>query len=474
MVLGSTRISARFECGKTIQLFLKSNRFSLVLTMLAIALATKLPAQQRTSSGDTQPPLLSLNDAVSLALKNNRLVKNSALESEKYDFRVNTIRSRRLPQFQVALLGGELLQPFNFTFPPGVFGTFPGIGPVPATTANVHTPAQFITYTTAGLDQPVTQQYKIHLGIRATELGREVAREDVRAQRQKIASEVRTAYLEIVATQAAVEADRVAVKTLEEAQRVTAQYRMQQTVLRADALEVETRLAKARYELSTAEDGLASQHEHLNHLLARDLATQFRAEPMPEDDPTDLTLEEARQEASQNRPEIREAKLKQKQAEVDRRLAKAEYIPDLGASVRYLGTTNVQVLPTSVAVAGFLFTWEPFDWGRRHNAVVEKTKTVEQARNGVQETESQIAVEVGMKYRKWQEAALLLKAARTGREAAVEQFRVTSNQYTQQAALVKDLLQAQARSAEADSQYQQALSSYWSAFAELRRAMGEE
>ena len=181
-----------------------------------------------------------------------------------------------------------------------------------------------------------------------------------------------------------------------------------------------------------------------------------------------------RSEASQNRPEIREAKLKQKQAEVDRRLAKAEYIPDLGASVRYLGTTNVQVLPTSVAVAGFLFTWEPFDWGRRHNAVAEKTKTVEQARNGVQETESQIVVEVGMKYRKWQEAALLLKAARTGREAAAEQFRVTSNQYKQQAALVKDLLQAQARSSEADSQYQQALSSYWSAFAELRRAMGEE
>ena len=79
-----------------------------------------------------------------------------------------------------------------------------------------------------------------------------------------------------------------------------------------------------------------------------------------------------------------------------------------------------------------------------------------------------------MKYRKWQEAALLLKATRTGREAAAEQFLVTSSQYKQQAALVKDVLQAQARSAEADSQYQQALSSYWSAFAELRRAMGEE
>ena len=106
----------------------------------------------------------------------------------------------------------------------------------------------------------------------------------------------------------------------------------------------------------------------------------------------------------------------------------------------------MEVLPENVAVAGFHLTWEPFDWGRRRNNVAEKTKTVEQARNGTQETESQIAVEVGMKYRKWQEAALLLKASRIAHEAATEQFRVTSNKYKEQAALIKDLLQAQARS----------------------------
>ena len=54
-------------------------------------------------------------------------------------------------------------------------------------------------------------------------------------------------------------------------------------------------------------------------------------------------------------------------------------------------------------------------------------------------------------YRKWQEAALLLKAARTGHEAALEQFRVTTNRFTEQAALIRDLLQAQARSTEAAS-----------------------
>ena len=423
---------------------------------------------------DEQAPLLTLDDAVSLAVNNNRLVKNSSLEAEKFDFKVNTARSRRLPQFQFAVLGGELLQPVHFKFPAGAFGTYPATGPIPSTQTSIKSPAVFTTYTTGGISQPLTQQYKIHLGMRATEIGRDIAREDVRAERQKIANEVRTAYFEIVATQVGVDAAHVAVETLEEAQRVTKQYELQQAALRGDVLEVDARLEKARYELFVAEDGVATQREHLNQLLGRALSTPFRVNTTPEEEAPDLSLAAARDMALRSRPEVRQAQLKIQQAEYDRRLAKAEYIPDVSLAVQYLGTTNVQVLPQRVAVAGFNLTWEPFDWGRRHNAVAEKSKAIQQARNGSNETEAEVAVEVGMKYRKWQEAALLLKAARTGHEATTEQFRVTTNKYKEEAALIKDVLQAQARSTETEFHYQQALSSYWSSLADLRRAMGEE
>ena len=144
------------------------------------------------------------------------------------------------------------------------------------------------------MDVPLSQQYKIGLGIRATELGRDIAKEDVRAERQKIAAEVRSAYFELVATQAAVDAAREGVRTLEEAQRVTQRYIAEKTVLKGDALEVDARLAKAQYDLSVAENGLATQHEHLNQLLARDLETPFRVDFIPEEDTTTLSLEEAR------------------------------------------------------------------------------------------------------------------------------------------------------------------------------------
>jgi outer membrane protein TolC len=226
--------------------------------------------------------------------------------------------------------------------------------------------------------------------------------------------------------------------------------------------------------LSVAENGLATQREALNQLLGRDVATLFRVEFIPEQDTNDLTIDSARHEALVNRPEVREAQLKEKQAGYERRLAKAEYIPDLSLELRYQGVNNVQVLPQNVTTAGFLLTWEPFTWGRRHNKIVEATKTVEQARNGIEETESKVAVEVGAKYRKWHEASLLLKASHTAHEAATEQLRETANKYKEKAALLRDLLQAQAQNSETNFQYQQALSSYWSAFAELHKAMGEE
>ena len=302
---------------------MKYKYLSVIFILSALAWPLPSTAQDQPSNDEAQAPVLTLDEAVSLALQHNWNVKNFVLEAQKQDFEVGTARSKRKPQFQFAMLGGELLHSFDFTIPQGSLGTYASTGPIPSTNAKIRTPAVFTTYLTGSIDQPLTQQYKIGLGIRATELGRDIAREDVRAERQKIAAEVRTSYFNLFAIQASVDAARETVKTFEEAQRVTVQYVAEKTVLRAEELDVDARLAKSRYELSVAENGLATQREVLNQLLGRDVATLFRVEFIPEQDASDLTLDSARQEALANRPEVRQAHLKEKQAEYDRRLAKA-------------------------------------------------------------------------------------------------------------------------------------------------------
>ncbi|HWR35911.1 MAG TPA: TolC family protein [Clostridia bacterium] len=448
--------------------------FLICLVLLNVAGVRAQNPQSSSATGATATPVITVDEAVSLALANNRLIKNAMLEADKYDFRISSIKSRRLPEFQISALQSELLHPIDFTFQRGVFGVFPGIGPVPATNTNIRTPARLNTLAMAAMNQPLTQQYKIGLGIRAQELARDVAREELRAQRQRVANQVRAAYYDLVATSAGLEAARHSVKTLQEVKRVTTQYEAEQAVLKADVLQVQARLAKQEYQLVVAENGMKTQSEHMNQLLGRDLATEFRFAGIPEESDRELSLESARQQAADNRPELRQANLKKRLAEYDRRIAKADYIPNVSLTVRYLGIRSIEVLPGNAGAAGLYFSWEPFDWGRRRNAIAEKSKTVEQAANGIREIESQIAVEVGMRFRKWSEAVAKVKANRAAKDAAGEQLRVVTNKFKEQAALVKDVLQAEAQSADAGFQYQQALSEYWSALADLRKAMGEE
>ena len=78
---------------------MKAKHLLVCFLMFAVACSATLQAQgQPASPPDTEVPLLTLDDAVSLALSNNRLVKNSSLEAKKYDFQVSTARTRRLPR----------------------------------------------------------------------------------------------------------------------------------------------------------------------------------------------------------------------------------------------------------------------------------------------------------------------------------------------------------------------------------------
>src|SRR6185436_21148525 len=66
------------------------------------------------------------------------------------------------------------------------------------------------------------------------------------------------------------------VRAVEELAVVTTRFLSEGLVLRSDALEGKARLARERQRLDSEESELASQREHLNQLLGRDVLTPFR------------------------------------------------------------------------------------------------------------------------------------------------------------------------------------------------------
>jgi outer membrane protein TolC len=203
--------------------------------------------------------------------------------------------------------------------------------------------------------------------------------------------------------------------------------------------------------------------------------TDFRVSTVPDTNGFDLDIIAARSRALDHRPEVREARLTIRQAEVDRRIKKSEYIPDVSVGFTYLALRNFDdIIPRNFASVGLVVKWEVFDWGRKKDQLAEKDKTIAQAKNGLHEAESLVLIDAGDKFRKLQQTRQALVVAQLGQETAREALRVNTNKYKLTAALLSDVLQSQAALAEANHQYQQALLGYWTAKAQLEKAMGEE
>jgi outer membrane protein TolC len=322
------------------------------------------------------------------------------------------------------------------------------------------------------VNQPLSQLYRIGLGLKQLDAGRDLARQEVRAQQQTVVNNVKQAYYAILQTQSALRTSEETIKLYRELDRVTGDYVVQQVALKAEGLEVKTRLAKAEYDAQELNDQLASQKEKLNQLLGRDIHTDFTVSPTPAFTRYEVDVVEARAQALAQRPEIQEAQLKLKQAEYDRRSKKAEYIPDVSLSFNYVTPQNVNFVPRQIATVGVSLSWEPFDWGRKKRELNEKSRIVEQAQLSVRETESAVLVEVNAKFRKLQQTHQLLAIGRLTEETALEQVRVASNRYSAKAALLKEVLSAQNSLAEANHQYQQALLAFWTARADFEKAIG--
>lgn len=424
---------------------------------------------QSGASGES----LTLQQAVELALRQNRLIRVERLEVEKVADRQAVTATRRLPVFDVSMLQLQWFKPPEFRFHKGIFGIFPGLGPVPPVNTVVsssHGPSLFIF---ARASQPLTQLHRIGLGLKAGEVSRSLAENKLQLKQKEVAHQVRRAYYAILQLQSALDASDGTLKLYRELDRVVSEYVVQQVALTSDSLDVRTQLAKEEYEALKLRDNIASAKEQLNQLLGRDIRTEFTVSPVSTDTLYEVDLSAAQNRALAERAEIREAQLRLKLAEYDQRIKKAEAIPEVSLTLAHFSALGVSTLPQNATGVGFSLSWEPFDWGRRKHELAEKEKTIEQAREGLREAESLILREVSDRFRKLQEARALLRVSQLNQESAREKVRVATSRYSLEAALYKDVLQTQAALAEAEDRYQQALLAFWTARADFEKAIGE-
>src|ERR1700728_2100316 len=240
---------------------------------------------------------LTLEQAVALAVKNNRPVTNARLEVEKFDRQIEVARTYRLPSFKLDVFEGEFLGPVNFVFPPGVWGVYPATGPIPATSSTISSPRYPFSLINGSITQPLTELPRIRLAVRMRETQRDEARAKLEAARQAVVSDVRKLYYGILQTQSALTSNEGSIQTLRELDRVASENVAHQVSLKSEALEVKARLAKAEYEGAALQLDLASEKEQLNDLIGRDARTEFTVQALPEPSLAAVDLAQVREHA---------------------------------------------------------------------------------------------------------------------------------------------------------------------------------
>ena len=437
----------------------------------AVCLILSMHGATRAQSPSASTESLTLDQAIDLALRNNHAIKIAQFEVARAEEDISVAKTSRLPSLHLHTLFSGNLAKNDIRIPNPAANQFPGLGPFFLLTDERKVSTVFATTAV----EPLSQQYRIGLHIKLERLSREMAQARLRQQQNETIDQVKKTYYAIVQTNSALSSVEQTVKSYQELDKVTGDYVVQQVALKADHLVVQTRLARAQYDQLELSSRLATQKEQLNSLLGREVGCEFEVTDAPAFISIETNLAEARKMALEHRPELEQARLSVEQATLARRIKKSEYIPDVSAAFAYLTPRNFpSAVPKEFANVGVVVSWEFFDWGRKRHQLAEIDNTIEQAKNGLKETEDQVLVDVGDKLRKLQLTGQALRVAKLAEDSAKENLRVSTGQYKYQQVLLSDVLKSQASMAEATSEYQRALSTFWTAKAEFEKALGED
>jgi outer membrane protein TolC len=425
-------------------------------------------------------PELTLDDAIRIALKSNRGLKNSLLEAGKLDDVKAGVRAQFLPSAHVLALGAQPVSPFSFSINKGALGNDSSGGPIPESDVKLTTPAHPIGIAAVNVIQPISQIPTIRKQLGLIDIQKKLADEQTRLDRQNLVRDVRQIYYGIQSVQSSLRAAQESVKLAREVVRVTSEYLEKRQVLDVDYLEAQLHLAKAMESVLDLENQRESLKSKLNLKLGREILTEFTVPEIPAMQDGNLPDSlpdpaETRARAVAQRPEARQAELQIEQAKAELKIASAAFNPSVAAQFTGIEISNVNaLLPRQIGIAGVSLTWDPFTWGRKQHELEVHRVEIERAMNRQEEAKSQVAIDVADQYRRLQLAAAKLHVASLGLQMATESLRVAQKQYDLQYSLLKTVLQAQTGLEGASADYQRSLGELWTARAEYERALGQD
>jgi outer membrane protein TolC len=419
------------------------------------------------------PLPLTLTQAIDLALKQNRELKLAQLAVVDSEHKKEIARSAYYPLISNESKFTHITELAGVEIPLGAFGNHPSTGPIPGQTLFLDQGLTTAYTSGTGLEQPVTQMFRIRESNRAAAADIKSARAQANQTQNQIALKVRQLYYGILiaqlkqqAAQEEITASQVKLQeSLDEVERGQA---LEEVALesRASALDARQAALVQRlqiHDLTISLDDLLGLPLNTNPVLEADSSAPA---PIP-------SREECIRIAQDRSPEIQAAKQSVEKAKAGLAAAKDEYIPDVTGLARYSYQSGIPFLVHNFGTFGFSFTYDLFDGGKRVAEIKDSRTLLSQAELNLARIEDEVTVQVETAYDKVEQMQDLVGVADQVMQTRAEASRVTDRRFEQTAALASARAEAHAKTISAQASSLEATLGLFLAQGDLRRTMGE-
>ncbi|HXP09610.1 MAG TPA: TolC family protein [Acidobacteriaceae bacterium] len=426
------------------------------------------------AGGQNNTPMpLSLTQAIDLALKQNRELKLAQLAVVDSEHKKEIARSAYYPLIRNESKINHITDLAGVEIPAGAFGNHPDTGLIPGENLFLDQGANTSYTSGTGLEQPLTQMFKIRESNRAAAADIKSARAQVNLTQNGIALKVRQLYYGILVAQLKQQAaqEEVAaskVKLQESLNDVDRGQALEEVALqsRASTLDAQQTALVQRlqiHDLTISLDDLLGLPLNTNLVLEVDSSA---AAPVP-------SREECIRIAQDRSPEIQAAKQSVEKAKAGLAAAKDEYIPDVTALARYSYQSGIPFLVHNFGTFGVSFTYDLFDGGKRVAQIKDSRTLLSEAELNLTRIEDEVSVQVETAYDKVEQMQDLVGVAEQVVKTREEASRVTERRFEQTSALASARAEAHAKTISAQASYLEANLGLLLAQGDLKRTMGE-
>lgn len=447
----------------------------------AVAQVT-VPRPSQNESGEG----LSIDEARALALEHNRAIQKSKLTLEQTGYDVKAYKANYYPKLSLTLAdfystakgdmtlsGGNLpiyvMNPATGTYVPNVTVNADG-----SYTLNQYAlfPDQKIEYKVKNvfiggiqLQQPLYTGGKITSAYRMSQLGRQMAEENITLTRAEIILRTDEAFMQAIRARELGRVARSYQTLLLELQKNVQSAVRHGLKTHNDELKVQVKLNEAELSIQRADNGYRLACMNLGQIIG---ATSSLYPIMPEQGLEMTGLESAVNSSVAGRPEHTLLQQKADLAAQQVKLTRSDYLPNLALMAGYSYANGGEIagrkfVDSGSAYVGVALKWDIFNFGEQTNKVRSARARQQIAELELQDADEKMTLELQQATNNLQEAQTELRLTERALQQADENMRMSRSQYDNGLEPLSDLLEAQ-------SLWQQASANVIEARCQLRLA----